>query len=157
MNRRARRHDCFPARLPGALSPGSNLIAVPEQDSAARVQDKLCAARNNLRMPNMKAEPAAHWRFPMKPELIFALTACFLGPLGLAPVFADFPEPYNSEKSATLPLQPAEAAAQWKLPPGFVATVFASEPDVRQPIAIIKQGSVPAIGDNHQELSHSRD
>jgi len=91
-------------------------------------------------MPNMKAEPAAHGRFPMKPQRIFALTACLLGLLGLAPVFADFPEPYNSEKSATLPLQPAEAAAQWKLPPGFAATVFAAEPDVRQPIAMALDG-----------------
>jgi putative membrane-bound dehydrogenase-like protein len=45
-------------------------------------------------------------------------------------------EPFNTEKSTSLPLSAAEAASNWKLPPGFQATVFASEPDVRQPIAI---------------------
>ncbi|WP_367871228.1 PVC-type heme-binding CxxCH protein [Luteolibacter sp. Populi] len=45
-------------------------------------------------------------------------------------------EPFNTEKSATAPLGAAQAAADWKLPPGFRATAFASEPDVRQPIAM---------------------
>jgi putative membrane-bound dehydrogenase-like protein len=45
-------------------------------------------------------------------------------------------EAFNTEKSTTLPLGAAEAAANWKLPPGFRATAFASEPEVRQPIAM---------------------
>jgi putative membrane-bound dehydrogenase-like protein len=45
-------------------------------------------------------------------------------------------EPFNTEKSETSPLSAAQAAADWKLPPGFRATVFAAEPDVRQPIAM---------------------
>ncbi len=45
-------------------------------------------------------------------------------------------EPFNTEKSTTLPLPAAQAAADWKLPPGFRASVFAAEPDVRQPIAM---------------------
>jgi putative membrane-bound dehydrogenase-like protein len=45
-------------------------------------------------------------------------------------------EPFNTEKSTSLPLSAAEAASNWKLPPGFQATVFAAEPEVRQPIAI---------------------
>lgn len=45
-------------------------------------------------------------------------------------------EPFNTEKSSTQPLPPSTAASEWKLPPGFRATAFASEPQVRQPIAI---------------------
>jgi len=45
------------------------------------------------------------------------------------------PEPFNTEKSTFSPLPPSQAASEWKLPPGFRATAFASEPDVRQPIA----------------------
>src|SRR5688572_8978154 len=53
---------------------------------------------------------------------------------------AEIPQPYDSDKSTTRPLPPNEAAAQWKLPPGFKATVFAAEPDVRQPIAMAMDG-----------------
>lgn len=45
-------------------------------------------------------------------------------------------EPFNTGKSETSPSPAAQAAADWKLPPGFRATVFAAEPDVRQPIAM---------------------
>ncbi|WAC18152.1 c-type cytochrome [Luteolibacter sp. SL250] len=45
-------------------------------------------------------------------------------------------EPFDTEKSTTRPLPPAQAASEWKLPPGFRATVFAAEPDIRQPIAM---------------------
>src|SRR5947207_1444877 len=49
---------------------------------------------------------------------------------------ADFPTPYNSEKS-TEPLMPAEEAARgMAMPDGFKCTVFASEPDVQNPIAM---------------------
>lgn len=54
--------------------------------------------------------------------------------------FAEVPAPYNSERSTSRPLDPAEAAAKWKLPPGFSASVFAAEPDVRQPIAMALDG-----------------
>lgn len=51
---------------------------------------------------------------------------------------ADFPEVYDSEKSTAVPQLPAAAAAAaMKLPPGFRATVFAEEPDVRNPIAMV--------------------
>lgn len=53
---------------------------------------------------------------------------------------AEIPEPYNSEKSDTPPLPAVEAAARWQLPEGFKATAFASEPDVRQPIAMAVDG-----------------
>lgn len=47
-----------------------------------------------------------------------------------------FPEPYDSEPEQTQPMSAAEAAATAVLPPGFRCEVFASEPDVRQPIAM---------------------
>lgn len=47
----------------------------------------------------------------------------------------DFPEPYDSERVAGSPMPAEEAARTMKLPPGFKATVFAAEPDVRNPIA----------------------
>lgn len=47
----------------------------------------------------------------------------------------DFPAPYDSERVAGSPMPAEEAARTMKLPPGFKATVFAAEPDVRNPIA----------------------
>ncbi len=43
---------------------------------------------------------------------------------------------FNTEPSPTLPLPPAEAVQQWRFPDGLAASVFAAEPDVRQPIAL---------------------
>ncbi len=53
---------------------------------------------------------------------------------------ADFPAPYNSEKDTSGPPPAAEAAAKFALPPGFKAAVFASEPDVQNPIAMAWDG-----------------
>ena len=47
----------------------------------------------------------------------------------------NFPKPYDSETHGQ-PMPAAEAARSFKMPPGFKVTVFASEPDVRQPIAM---------------------
>lgn len=66
------------------------------------------------------------------PKLVAALLA--------ASAIAEIPEPYDSEKSSTRPLPPEQAAAEWRLPPGFKATVFAAEPEVRQPIAMAMDG-----------------
>ncbi len=50
---------------------------------------------------------------------------------------ADFPEPRNSETDLSKPLMPAEeAAAKMQVPPGFRVQVFASEPEVQNPIAM---------------------
>jgi putative membrane-bound dehydrogenase-like protein len=46
----------------------------------------------------------------------------------------DFPKPYDSEKNPGKPMPAEEAAAKFKMPPGFKVTVLASEPDVRNPI-----------------------
>lgn len=47
-----------------------------------------------------------------------------------------FPEIYDSQKETIALLKPDEALKRMKLPPGFQATLFAGEPDVRQPIAM---------------------
>jgi putative membrane-bound dehydrogenase-like protein len=48
----------------------------------------------------------------------------------------DFPKPIDTETDKT-PVMPADqAAASFKLPEGFKVSVFASEPDVRNPIAM---------------------
>ncbi len=49
---------------------------------------------------------------------------------------ADFPKPYNSEKDTAGPMPAEEVARTMELPPGFKCVVFASEPDVQQPIAM---------------------
>jgi putative membrane-bound dehydrogenase-like protein len=54
--------------------------------------------------------------------------------LAAAPVTA-FPEPYNSETRGN-PMPAADAARSFQLPDGFRVTVFAAEPDVRQPISM---------------------
>jgi len=49
----------------------------------------------------------------------------------------DFPLPYNSETDTTQTLMSAtEAAASWNVPDGFTVSVFASEPEVQNPIAM---------------------
>lgn len=48
----------------------------------------------------------------------------------------EFPAPYDTERDPSRPLPPLEAAERMQLPPGFKATVFASEPDVQNPIAL---------------------
>src|SRR5881628_2067844 len=49
---------------------------------------------------------------------------------------SEFPVPYNSEPDQSGPMPAAEAAEKMRLPSGFKATVFAAEPDVRNPIAM---------------------
>lgn len=48
----------------------------------------------------------------------------------------EFPVPYNSETEPGTPMSAQEAAETAVLPPGFRCEVFASEPDVQQPIAM---------------------
>jgi len=49
---------------------------------------------------------------------------------------ADFPEPYSSEPESARPPSPQEALEMLRLPEGFSATLFAAEPEVRNPIAM---------------------
>ncbi len=48
---------------------------------------------------------------------------------------ADFPAPFNSEKTPGEPMPAEEVAAKWDVPEGFKVQVFAAEPDVQNPIA----------------------
>src|SRR5690349_19612555 len=65
----------------------------------------------------------------MKTPLLFTLIAVNLAA-------SEFPKVYNSESQPGLPMAPAEAAAKFRMPAGFKATVFAAEPDVQNPIAM---------------------
>ena len=65
----------------------------------------------------------------MKTSLLLLLTTFVLRA-------AEFPAPYNTEPDQSKPMSPAEALTKMKLPPGFKATLFASEPDVQNPIAM---------------------
>jgi putative membrane-bound dehydrogenase-like protein len=47
-----------------------------------------------------------------------------------------FPAPHDSETKGPMPIAAAEAAAAWKVPDGFRVSLFAGEPEVRQPIAM---------------------
>src|SRR4051812_6125979 len=60
-----------------------------------------------------------------------------LAAFAIAHAFAsDFPTPYNSEQSKDQPMPAAEAARTMKMPAGFHCSVFASEPEVQNPIAM---------------------
>lgn len=48
----------------------------------------------------------------------------------------DFPPPINNQKGEHVLTSPADAQKQWNLPPGFEISLFAHEPEVRQPIAL---------------------
>ena len=67
------------------------------------------------------------------PRLTVALAILALGPLSAA---QEFPEPYDSQDPGAGLLSPGEALEGIRLPDGFRATLFAAEPDVRQPIAL---------------------
>jgi putative membrane-bound dehydrogenase-like protein len=68
---------------------------------------------------------------------LLSATLILIGVSGAGLVAAEFPTPYDSQKTDGNPLTPAaEAVAKFQLPPGFQATLFASEPQVRNPIAM---------------------
>src|SRR4051794_39154004 len=66
--------------------------------------------------------------------VVFALLA--VAPPSGAVAADDFPAPYDSEPGSARPLPAAEAARAFRVPEGFRVTVFAAEPDVRNPIAM---------------------
>lgn len=69
--------------------------------------------------------------------LVLQLSGWLLLCAGPATRGNDFPAPYNSETDVTAtPLIAAEAAASFQVPEGFEVSVFASEPDVQNPIAM---------------------
>src|SRR5688500_1923154 len=64
------------------------------------------------------------------------LRAVFILALASSMRAAEFPVPYNSEPGNPQPISAEEAAKSFKMPPGFKVQVFASEPDVQNPIAM---------------------
>ncbi|MDA0589436.1 MAG: c-type cytochrome [Planctomycetota bacterium] len=64
-----------------------------------------------------------------------ALLLTLVGLVGSIALADDFPKVENTEKGEP-PLTPQQALAALELPEGFKATLFAAEPDVRQPIAL---------------------
>jgi len=73
----------------------------------------------------------------MRPSRHAALLVALAVTAGAIARSADpFPEPPDTERHAGGPPSPREAAALFDLPPGFSVSVFAAEPDVRNPIAM---------------------
>jgi len=66
----------------------------------------------------------------------FLFACSFLGIATLAAGEEAFPKPFDTEPSPTKPLSANESASRIRLPEGFRATVFASEPDVCQPMSM---------------------
>lgn len=71
-----------------------------------------------------------------KPKIRTMKTPLLLPLLSLSLCAAEFPVPHESEPDNSKPMPAAEAGAKLRLPPGFRATGFAAEPDVRNPIAM---------------------
>ncbi len=69
---------------------------------------------------------------PTRPLPLFATVAFAIAPFA----WAEFPAPFNTEKTPGGPMPAEEAARTMELPPGFKCQVFAAEPDVQQPIAM---------------------
>jgi len=69
---------------------------------------------------------------PSRPLPLFAVFALALAHFAAA----EFPKPFDTEKTPGGPMPAEEAARTMQLPPGFKAQVFAAEPDVQQPIAM---------------------
>src|SRR5262249_25680478 len=63
----------------------------------------------------------------------------------------DFPAPYDTEPPSAQPMPADQAAAAFRVPPGFRVSVFAAEPDVRNPIAMAwgPEGAARGRGDLH--------
>ena len=72
----------------------------------------------------------------MKQRAISAWNLVALTVVAMPAAWGDFPDPPDTERSASRPMAPAEAAAGFRAPDGFQVGVFAAEPHVRNPIAM---------------------
>ena len=71
----------------------------------------------------------------LKHSLFFALVVILSKALSASA--DDFPTPHNTEPDLSIPLMPAQQAAErMQVPEGFKVSVFAAEPDVQNPIAM---------------------
>ncbi len=105
--------------------------------SAAAERRTLCEAeapevtqcsKINVQLPRLEVRSGRHL------AALIALAISAIAPLARS---GEFPPPFDTQavKDAG-PLSPEAAAAAIKLPPGFRASVFAAEPDVRQPVGM---------------------
>ncbi len=92
-------------------------------------------------MPGCSGSRRICWTAPSEVDFIDEMNRLLLSLAAtgwFAPLLfaANFPEPYDTEKAGDAPMPAAEAATTAVLPEGFRLEVFASEPEVRQPIGI---------------------
>jgi putative membrane-bound dehydrogenase-like protein len=79
--------------------------------------------------------PSSAWVDGMKPLFsALILTACTA--MSRTAAADSFPQPYDTGKNRSAPMSAEDSARSFKMPPGFKVSVFAAEPDVRQPIAM---------------------
>ena len=83
------------------------------------------------RTPAGRSGAPRHWTAGWSVAFAAGLAFLLLGGRAQA---ADFPAPVNTQEGEPMPA--ADALATIKMPPGFHATLFASEPEVQQPIAM---------------------
>ena len=67
---------------------------------------------------------------------LMQLAACAVCLMASPAAADDFPHPIDTQKVTEALLSPQEALEAISLPKGFTATLFAAEPDVRQPVAL---------------------
>ena len=64
-------------------------------------------------------------------------------------------KPFNTELATNGPMPAAEVVAQSELPPGFKLSVFASEPDIQQPIGMATDARGRLwVAENHTYSEH---
>ena len=89
--------------------------------------------------PRTLEKSKVNLRADFEPFTLMRLFLTFIGLLlsSVVPVLAaDDYQPINSQAPGREPLSPEEAAAAITVPDGFSVTLFAGEPDVRQPVAM---------------------
>ena len=80
-------------------------------------------------------DPSREGGYTMPMQLLRSLVL-IMGAAMVASAADDFPEPINNQKGEHVLTSPEAARKKFKLPPGFNISLFAHEPDVRQPIAL---------------------
>lgn len=70
--------------------------------------------------------------FPMKSSISFFASFLFFSSFAVADNYV----PTNTQAPGEEPVSPEEAAKLMSVPDGFSVTLFAGEPEVRQPIAM---------------------
>ncbi|MFM7162018.1 MAG: PVC-type heme-binding CxxCH protein, partial [Planctomycetaceae bacterium] len=119
--------------LSRAMKPGGRVVFVEFRLEDPDVPIKLVHKMSQAQVKRELSPPELQLRFkenigvlPWQHVVVFEK----VGPDG------GFPKPVNTQPETTPKTTPDQALENVRLPEGFRASVFASEPDVRQPIAI---------------------